>query len=375
VYTDTARVCEIIWDTDGEAGQWLPNFQEVSEKKYSGEDLQNLQNAWKKLRPYREREHASMIAIMKEHTIEEVMGAVGSSKTKVKQASLDVDFGNSKWLQIYIILAKGDIRFHKSKHKERSQRTYYHIFYQSLSNVFEDDSDNRILHCYTSLLHFKVLFPHDVVAREWLSSLHKHSAGHPHPLAITKPLSQATPADGYHVYLGKDLFKNIWLATSFPTSSKVKKKKKVKRSPFLIGRSRSADYQVGRHSGASRSHCQLVVENFVPYLVDLGQSKHGTYVNGEQITCHPLAPGDIIQLCDCQLMFGITKKLKYSYVPMMIDHSNSPAVSASSSIIGLATSSSPNLISPSLVDSSFLITPPVRAASEGKKKKGVNLHM
>ena len=66
-------------------------------------------------------------------------------------------------------------------------------------------------------------------------------------------------------------------------------------TPFTVGRNQN-NHLVIADGHVSRNHAGIVVENGQYWLVD-HQSRHGTFVNGEKVTRHPLKPGD-------QLFFG-----------------------------------------------------------------------
>jgi len=72
-----------------------------------------------------------------------------------------------------------------------------------------------------------------------------------------------------------------------------------------IGRSSSNDVVLTADKYISRSHFKIVVDNNVPYLMDLGQAKDGTKLNGKKITKAPLKPGDLIGLGKSNLIFQV----------------------------------------------------------------------
>ena len=68
----------------------------------------------------------------------------------------------------------------------------------------------------------------------------------------------------------------------------------VDKMPFTIGRRDTNDLRLGG-SEVSRDHAELVLEGDRVILRDRG-SRFGTFLNGESVTEHALAPGDVIRI-------------------------------------------------------------------------------
>ena len=86
----------------------------------------------------------------------------------------------------------------------------------------------------------------------------------------------------------------------FEDIQKIKKLPKAKE--HTIGRSSSNSVCLPDDKRISRAHCRIVVENNVPYIIDLGTNS-GTLLNGTKITRHPLKPGDVIEIGKSKLIF------------------------------------------------------------------------
>jgi serine phosphatase RsbU (regulator of sigma subunit) len=67
----------------------------------------------------------------------------------------------------------------------------------------------------------------------------------------------------------------------------------IDRFPFVIGRSVECNLALAQ-SYVSRSHA-TITHNGTQFVVEDAQSRHGTFVNGEQVTTRALQPGDKIQ--------------------------------------------------------------------------------
>ena len=68
----------------------------------------------------------------------------------------------------------------------------------------------------------------------------------------------------------------------------------VEKANAVIGRALDCDVQVPR-IGVSRRHCELIVAGEGVKVRDLGSS-NGTYLNGQRVQEHDLAPGDRLQV-------------------------------------------------------------------------------
>lgn len=80
------------------------------------------------------------------------------------------------------------------------------------------------------------------------------------------------------------------------TPKGVRKSFSLNGPTMTLGRQPDCDVQVPLGK-ISRQHCQLQVNEDKLFLRDM-KSANGTYVNGEKITHHELAAGDIIALAD-----------------------------------------------------------------------------
>ena len=67
----------------------------------------------------------------------------------------------------------------------------------------------------------------------------------------------------------------------------------IDRFPFVIGRSSECNLALPQ-SYVSRSHATITHDG-THFVVEDAQSRHGTFVNGEQVTSRALQPGDSVQ--------------------------------------------------------------------------------
>jgi EAL domain-containing protein (putative c-di-GMP-specific phosphodiesterase class I) len=92
-----------------------------------------------------------------------------------------------------------------------------------------------------------------------------------------------------------------WLE-HFPEEGGSPEKTTLDRFPFVIGRSETADLQVGS-SRVSREHAVLVHEEREYRVRDLG-STNGTFVNGQRIEEAVLHHGDLLVIANVEFNFG-----------------------------------------------------------------------
>ena len=64
---------------------------------------------------------------------------------------------------------------------------------------------------------------------------------------------------------------------------------------IVIGRQPGRDIVLSLDTAVSRTHAQIDFESG-NYVVSDAGSSNGTFVNGQRITRHNLAPGDVIQV-------------------------------------------------------------------------------
>lgn len=94
----------------------------------------------------------------------------------------------------------------------------------------------------------------------------------------------------------------------------------VQPLPFLIGR-HADNHLVLRDNRASRSHARIVAENNAYVIEDLN-SRHGTWVNGEQIARHVLRNSDRIDF-GVRESYQLTFTLEHGEIHRIIDHISS----------------------------------------------------
>src|SRR4051794_38847533 len=87
----------------------------------------------------------------------------------------------------------------------------------------------------------------------------------------------------------------------FPEQGGPARRVDITKSPFLIGRSRSADLTIYSHK-VSKEHAVIAQES-EQYLIRDLNSTNGTFVNGKHIDEVPLVDGDIIHVAHWEFCF------------------------------------------------------------------------
>lgn len=95
------------------------------------------------------------------------------------------------------------------------------------------------------------------------------------------------------------------LLLSLTLEGKLKQKKLPKGKETTIGRSSNNTICIPDDKFISRAHAKILIENNVPFCVDLGTSA-GTRVNNKKITKEALKPGDVIEVGKTELQFDGT---------------------------------------------------------------------
>jgi hypothetical protein len=76
----------------------------------------------------------------------------------------------------------------------------------------------------------------------------------------------------------------------------------VNKDRFIIGRGRQSSDLTIKDPNVSRQHAMIEFLNGQYYMVDMG-STNGVEYNGQRISRHPIAEGDIYRICDHEVRF------------------------------------------------------------------------
>jgi hypothetical protein len=76
----------------------------------------------------------------------------------------------------------------------------------------------------------------------------------------------------------------------------------VNKDRFIIGRGRQSSDLTIKDPNVSRQHAMIEFLNGQYYMVDMG-STNGVEYNGQRISRHPIAEGDVYRICDHEVRF------------------------------------------------------------------------
>ena len=76
----------------------------------------------------------------------------------------------------------------------------------------------------------------------------------------------------------------------------------VTKDRFIIGRGRQSSDLTIKDPNVSRQHAMIEFLNGQYYMVDMG-STNGVEYNGQRISRHPIAEGDVYRICDHEVRF------------------------------------------------------------------------
>eukprot|EP01126_Amoeba_proteus_P057668 TRINITY_DN7352_c0_g1_i4.p1 TRINITY_DN7352_c0_g1~~TRINITY_DN7352_c0_g1_i4.p1 ORF type:complete len:251 (-),score=47.97 TRINITY_DN7352_c0_g1_i4:313-1065(-) len=206
------------------------------------------------------------------------------------------------------------------------------LFRLPLQHIISSEIDQNNPSCFiimTPLRLFIFRCKHEISSVEWVNAIRgeisvlqpnsgqKRLLGLPeefkfceNPLQDLSMLKIPVSNNGY-MYSGKPLLRHMWLSYYKKGDASKMKKKVLKRSPTLVGRSSCSGIRL-KDGFISRIHCKIVVEDGLPFLYDMGQARTGTKLNGILITKAPLAPGDQIKIGHTCLIFGISPKVSFT---------------------------------------------------------------
>jgi len=162
-----------------------------------------------------------------------------------------------------------------------------------------DMSSDSAFSVTTPLRKFVFGCKHEVAATEWVNQLRLVTTKKNKSLPPMKHIVKKVSDNGYHY--SKDISKRLSIVETFADGKQ--KTHKIKPPSSTMGRSGSNTIRLTCDKYISRSHFKIVIENNVPFLEDLGQSKKGTTLNDTKVTKAPLKPGDLIGIGKSQLVF------------------------------------------------------------------------
>jgi len=228
-----------------------------------------------------------------------------SKEKKIREGYCYLKRSGKKSRRLYCVLYKDFLYLFKPKSTVSLNERPYDMV--NLKFVIACDIENSnssfIFSITTPLRKFYLRTKHEVALQEWVEKIRSAVENKNNKrLAPLKPIRRIQDNHGYHY--NKPINKYISIIETFE-DGRQKAHKLMKSGNTTVGRSQSNDVVLTADKYISRSHCKIVIEDNIPYIMDLGQSRDGTKLNGNKITKAPLKPGDLIGMGKSNIIFQV----------------------------------------------------------------------
>lgn len=215
-------------------------------------------------------------------------------RKKETEGYLELRVAKRQWKKVYCALFE-DFFYMYPPHEKISLNSepYDWIEVRFINSIRPSKVPNTIV-VRTLLNRYTFRAKHQEAVAQWVNAIRtvrERQTGAP----ISK-IETLTEDRGYHYT--REIDGKVSL--SLVLDGKVKTKKIPKGKEACIGRSSNNLICIPDDKFISRAHAKVLIENNIPYCVDLGSSA-GTKVNGKRITKEPLKPGDIIEVGKTEL--------------------------------------------------------------------------
>jgi hypothetical protein len=301
-------VVTLTFDSDSDANDWWAVVKKVLRAKFKREELVQKEEARQALDPLvKEQEN---ILWAKHDAIIKALAASGfwsSKEKKLHEGYLYEVRRKRKSKKYYTVLFRDYLYFFKPHEKvSAAEKPADMVALRFVSSVDYLKDSKTSFYLTTPLRKIILEGKHEVAVADWLKSIGDQCSkkdGHEGPVLLPSLNGTAKKVSDKGYLYNKSILGKMSLTENF--SGKSKEYKLKKQETNTIGRSSSCDARVDVDRFISRQHCKIIVENNVPYVVDLGQSKDGTVLNGKKVTKSALKPGDIIRLGDTDCVFNV----------------------------------------------------------------------
>lgn len=300
-------VVTLTFDSDQDANDWWAIVKKVLRAKFKRDELVQKEEARQALDPLvKEQEN---ILWAKHEAIIKALAASGfwsSKEKKLHEGYLYEVRRKRKSKKYYTVLFRDYLYFFKPHEKvSASEKPADMVALRFVSSVDYVKDSKTSFYITTPLRKIILEGKHEVAVGDWLKSIGEQCSkkeGVEGPVSLPADGTSKKVSDKGYVY-NKNILGKMSITENY--TGKEKSYKLKKQDTNTIGRSSSSDVRMDADRFISRQHCKIVVENNVPYVVDLGQSKDGTLLNGKKITKCALKPGDVIRLGDTDCTFSV----------------------------------------------------------------------
>jgi len=291
---------DISFESDEMGSAWNDVLSRLINMKYTQEELkekENIQNGINPLLKYQQELLLEKFVLIVRALTDN--GFWISEEKKLRDGYCYLKRVGKKSRKLYCVLYKDFLYLFKPKTTVSVDEKPYDMV--NLKFITACDIENKessfTFSITTPLRIFYLRTKHEVALQEWVDKIRVTvETKNNKRLAPLKPIKRIEDKHGY--YYNKPVLKYLSVLEN-------QKSHKLKGASTTIGRSSSNELTISGDKYISRSHCKILIEDNVPYIMDLGQSKDGTKLNGKKITKAPLKPGDKLLIGKTNIIFQV----------------------------------------------------------------------
>jgi hypothetical protein len=273
---------DISFESDNLGSTWNDILSQMTRKKYSEPEYREKESILNQLNPL--LKYQQELLLEKYVLILRALTDSGfwiSKEKKIREGYCYLRREGKKSRRLYCVLYKDFIYLFKPKTTVSFNEKPYDMInlkFVTACDIEKADS-SYIFSITTPLRKFYFRTKHEVALQEWVDKIRVTVENKINKkLDPLKPLNKLKGNHGYRY--SKPIIKNLSIMDSSEDSRG--KTYKLKTASTTMGRSSSNDITITTDKYISRSHCKIVVEENVPFIMDLGQSKEGTKLNGKK---------------------------------------------------------------------------------------------
>eukprot|EP01123_Difflugia_compressa_P004700 TRINITY_DN16181_c0_g1_i1.p1 TRINITY_DN16181_c0_g1~~TRINITY_DN16181_c0_g1_i1.p1 ORF type:complete len:353 (-),score=51.52 TRINITY_DN16181_c0_g1_i1:142-1167(-) len=296
---------DISFESDSLGDKWSEIFEQLTNLKYTKEEIREKENAAKEIEPLILSQQE---LIFEKYTL--ILNALANSgfwiarEKKIREGYCYLKRPGKNSKKLYVVLYKDFIYFFKPQARVSLNERPYEMINSKFVTACDMENSQNLFSITTPLRKFILRTKHEVALQEWVNKIRETVSKKNKYLAPLKPVQKLSAQNSAGYQYSKPVNKYLSVIETFEDGhQKVHKLSKTGNS--TIGRSSSNTVVLTADKYISRSHCKIVVENNVPYIMDLGQAKDGTKLNGKTVTKAPLKPGDMIGMGKSDIIFQV----------------------------------------------------------------------
>jgi len=297
------EMLDVSFESDDLAVKWDDILNKMLHMKYQEDEIKEKEESRNELEPLLKAQQELMHE--KYSTILMALADSGfwiGKEKKIREGYCYLKRPGKTARKLYCVLYKDFFYFFKPQARVSMNERPYEMINLKFVTACDMENAENLFSVTTPLRKFTLRTKHEVALQEWVSKIRETAEKKNKRLAPMKKIQKKELDDHGYKY-SKPIQKYMSVIEVFEDGRQ--KVHKLKGVSTTIGRSSSNDITLTADKYISRSHCKIVVENNVPYLMDLGQAKEGTKLNGKRIKKTPLKPGDRIGMGKSDITFRV----------------------------------------------------------------------